>query len=202
MGSSASGGSSLPNFEVNVIIVAWSQPCYRFVAKLCPTLCDCMDCTPPGSSVSGILQARILEWVAMPSSRGSSQPRDWTQISHTTGGCCSRRSFWLRYWTHVSCIASGFFTTKPPGNPAGGFFTVWATKEVHQDLWSPSIKKKTPRVILWTSAAGPKDGPLCHQWVVGWVKWRTQVQQRVKCFLSHKILCIKVSYTMWHRYYV
>ena len=38
----------------------------------CPTLCDPMDCSPPGSSVHGILQARILEWVAMPSSRGSS----------------------------------------------------------------------------------------------------------------------------------
>ena len=38
----------------------------------CPTLCDLMDCSPPGSSVHGILQARILEWVAMPSSRGSS----------------------------------------------------------------------------------------------------------------------------------
>ena len=38
-------------------------------------LCDLMDCSPPGSSVHGILQARMLEWVAMPSSKGSSQPR-------------------------------------------------------------------------------------------------------------------------------
>ena len=37
--------------------------------QLCPTLCDSMDCSPPGSSVHGILQARILEWVALPSSR-------------------------------------------------------------------------------------------------------------------------------------
>ena len=44
-------------------------------------LCDPMDCSPPGSSVHGILQARILEWVAMPSSRGSSRPRDWTWVS-------------------------------------------------------------------------------------------------------------------------
>ena len=43
---------------------------------LCPTLCDPVDCSLPGSSVYRILQARILEWVAMPSSRGSSQPRD------------------------------------------------------------------------------------------------------------------------------
>ena len=47
-----------------------------------PTLCNPMDCSPPGSSVHGILQARILEWVAMPSTRGSSQPRDWTQVSY------------------------------------------------------------------------------------------------------------------------
>ena len=43
-----------------------------FVAQFCPTLCDTVECSPPGSSVHGILQARILEWVAIPFSRGSS----------------------------------------------------------------------------------------------------------------------------------
>ena len=43
--------------------------------------CDCMYCSPPSSSVHEILQARILEWVVMPSARGSSQPRDRTQVS-------------------------------------------------------------------------------------------------------------------------
>ena len=52
----------------------------------CPTLCDHMDCSPPGSSVHGILQAGILGWVAMPSSRGFSHPRDQTQVSHIAGG--------------------------------------------------------------------------------------------------------------------
>ena len=61
----------------------------------CPTLFNPLDWSPPGSSVHGILQASILECIAMPSSRGSSWPRDRTQ---------------------VSCIA-------------GGFFTVWATRE-------------------------------------------------------------------------
>ena len=42
----------------------------------CPTMCNPMDCSLPGSSIHGILQARILKWVAMPSSRGSSLPRD------------------------------------------------------------------------------------------------------------------------------
>ena len=52
-----------------------------FVAQLCLTLCDPMDCSPPGSSVHGILQARILEWVPISSSRGSSRPRNWTPVS-------------------------------------------------------------------------------------------------------------------------
>ena len=47
----------------------------------CPTLCDAMDYSPPGSSVHGFLQARILEWIALPSSRRSSQPKDRTHIS-------------------------------------------------------------------------------------------------------------------------
>ena len=55
----------------------------------CPTLCNPMNYSPPSYSVHGILQARILQWVAMPSSRGSSRPKDWI-------------------W--VSCIAGRFFT--------------------------------------------------------------------------------------------
>ena len=55
--------------------------CCYFVAQLCLTLCDPKDCSPPGSSVHGILQARILEWVAISFSRGSSQPRDQVYIS-------------------------------------------------------------------------------------------------------------------------
>ena len=51
-----------------------------------PSLCDPLDCSPPDSSVHGILQARILEWVAMSSSRGSSQPKDRTRVSCTAGG--------------------------------------------------------------------------------------------------------------------
>ena len=49
------------------------------VAHLCPTLCDPMECSSPGSSAPGILQARIREWVAIPLSKESSQPRDQTR---------------------------------------------------------------------------------------------------------------------------
>ena len=72
------------------------------VVHSCPTICDPMDCSPAGSSVCGILQGRILEWVAISFSRGSSWPRD-------------------RTW--VSCIAGRFFLPsespgKPPGKPS------------------------------------------------------------------------------------
>ena len=61
--------------------------CEREVAQSCPTLRDPVDCSPLGSSVHGILQARILEWVAISFSRGSSRPRDRTQVSHIAGRC-------------------------------------------------------------------------------------------------------------------
>ena len=55
------------------------------VTQSCPTLCDPMICSPPGSSLHWISQARRLEWVAISSSRGSSQPRDWTWVSCFAG---------------------------------------------------------------------------------------------------------------------
>ena len=55
------------------------------VAQSFPTLCNFMDCSPPGFSVLGILQARLLEWVPSSFSRGSSQPRDKTWVSRPTG---------------------------------------------------------------------------------------------------------------------
>ena len=75
------------------------------VAQACLTLCDPVDCSPPGSSVRGILQARILQWVAIPFSRESAQPRDRSQ---------------------VSCIA-------------GGFFTILATGEIHNTVYTVCI---------------------------------------------------------------
>ena len=62
------------------IVVKYAVLC--LVTQSCPTLCYPMDCSLPSSSVHGILQARILEWVAFPFSRGSFQPRDQTQVSH------------------------------------------------------------------------------------------------------------------------
>ena len=102
------------------------------------------DCCRPVSFVHGILQARILVWVAMHSSRGSSQPRDWTQISCIAGRfftiwatrepkelewvayLFSRGSYQPRNQTRVSYIA-------------GGFFTSWTTREAPEGWLGQSI---------------------------------------------------------------
>ena len=101
------------------------------VAQSCPTVCD-----PRNYTVRGILQARILEWVAFPFSKGSSQPRDWTQISDVAGRFFTS---WAtkeaqKYWSGLPCpppedlpdpgikpkspaLAGRFFTIEPPGKP-------------------------------------------------------------------------------------
>ena len=66
------------------------------VTQSCLTLCDSVDYSLPGSSVHGILQARILEWVAISFSRGSSWPRDWTRVSRIAGRCFT---LWAPLWT-------------------------------------------------------------------------------------------------------
>ena len=81
----------------------------------CSTLCDPMDRSPPGSSVHGILQARVLEWVAILFSRGSSRPKDWSRV-------CS-----------VSCVDK-FFTRCRLGSPS------WCTKSAFLFLVTHSRK--------------------------------------------------------------
>ena len=96
----------------------------------CPTLCDPMDCSPPGSSVHGILQSRILEWVATPSSRGSS---------------------WSRDWTHVFCgsfTGGRFFTTEPLGKPS------CLTKQAKCYLWSEEHWSKRQQMLPLGSHGG------------------------------------------------
>ena len=80
---------------ISYCCMAETNTTYMYAKSLqsCPTFCNPVDSDLPGSSVHGILQARILEWITLPSSRGSSQPRDQTCIPY------------------VSCMAGGFFTT-------------------------------------------------------------------------------------------
>ena len=88
-----------PSACITVLVVVMPGYLWKsvkvLVAQSCLTLCNTTDCSPPGSSLCGILQARILEQVAIPFSRRTSWSRDQTQVSYN----------------------------------AGGFFTVWATRE-------------------------------------------------------------------------
>ena len=151
--------------------------------QLCPTLFDPMDCSPPGSSLHGILQETILEWVAMPSSKGTSQSRDRTCVSRSscvTGATreplsyqgspripewvvipFSRESSWPRYWIWVSHIVDRFFT-------------IWATREIHQCRrlgFNPCVRKipwrrkwQPPPVFLPGKIYGQKS-------LVGYSPW-------------------------------
>ena len=93
------GTWSLKGFAYRKSLLDPAQPAKRVCAQSCLTLCDPMDCSPPGSSVHEIFQARILEWIAISFSKVSSRPRDGTHVS------C------------VFCTAGRFFTTAPPGKP-------------------------------------------------------------------------------------
>ena len=111
-----------------------------------PTSCDSMNCSPPGSSVHGILQARILEWVAMPSSRGSSQPRDRTQVSHFVGGfftVWATREAWITAWVKII----GNNTSQWEGN--------------YLRLLRPLAKGKQTQVQVWFIHSGHHTG---HPW--------------------------------------
>ena len=78
--------------------------CVLFYAQSCLTLCDPMDCGPPGSSVHGLFQARILAWVAISYSRGSSRPRGRTSSSCVS--CIGRRILYHRAWGFEFLVTS------------------------------------------------------------------------------------------------
>ena len=90
------------------------------VAKLCPTLCDPMDCSLPGSSVPGIFQARILEWVSISSSRDLPDPG--TEPASLSS----------------PALGGGFFTTAPPGKP---WLSIVQTLKTHSCLLLPGEGK-------------------------------------------------------------
>ena len=90
--------------------VPWLLCQYSSVSRV--WLCDPVDCSPPGSSVHGLLQARALDCAVMPSCRGSSQLRDWTQVSHIAGGFfttwAARKSWWCLHlrWRYLHLDSS------------------------------------------------------------------------------------------------
>ena len=107
-------GSSLINilYIKNAKRSVWVCAVQYLVTQPCPALCDPVDCSPPGSSVHGISQVRILGWVAISSSRGSFQPRHGPGVSRI----------------------------------AGGFWTIWATREAH--MWADHFLSVSPFCIF------------------------------------------------------
>ena len=104
----------LSRFPLNLLTVNPDCSIYCPITESCSTLCEPMDCSLPGSTTHGIFQARILEWVAIFFSRGSSQSRDWTQVSCTAGTLYplshqgSLNLFHFLFWTVFS--ADRFWT--------------------------------------------------------------------------------------------
>ena len=81
--------NALSFFTWSYVLLNLSNRMCAALLQLCPTLCNPMHYSPPGSSVHGILQARILNWAAMPSSMGSSQPGDRNRVSSVS--CTGRQ---------------------------------------------------------------------------------------------------------------
>ena len=114
--------------------MCWPSAVKMKVAQSCPTLCDPMNYT-----VHGILQARILEWIAVPFSRGSSQPRDWTQ---------------------VSCFAGKFFTNWTTSDVRN--WLIWKVPDAEED-WRQEKKGTTEDEMVewhhWLNGHGFEQAP-------------------------------------------
>ena len=109
------------------------------VTQSCPTLCNLMDCSPPGSSVHRILQARILAWLAFPFSRGSSPPRDWTLAFCIS--CIGRGILYLlSHW--------GFPVLLQPYSNSDLFITNSKLFLFYHPQWSPKATQMT-HLLTW-----------------------------------------------------
>ena len=118
----------------------------------CPTLCNPMDCSLPGSSVYGMLQERILDWVATPSSRGSSRRRDRIPVS------CGPRT------------AAGFVTAEPLGKPSILYITKLKTN-MGAHIWYD-----TGGLMSWKSALNFK-----HEKESQWFAWMPHIDTQDPC---------------------
>ena len=143
-----------------------------------------MGCSLPGSSVRGIPQARILEWVAMPSFRGSSQPRDRNCISGT------------------SCIAGRFFTTEPPGKPAQSLSLVQFSHSVVSNSATPRTAARQASLSNTNSRSPPKlmsiesVMPSSHLILCRPLFLQPSIFPRIRVFSNESVLCIR-----WPKYW-
>ena len=148
------------------------------VAQSCLTLCDPMDCSLPDSSVHGILQGRILEWVAISFSRGSSRSRDWTWVSRIAGRrfnlwatrnlrICINVYYVCAYVYYILYVCGGYRYIKHPlVNWPGDWISGLCCQEQRQSVdrgESPSVRGKDG-LIQWSTVATTKRGRRGHRW--------------------------------------
>ena len=167
------------------------------VAHLCLTLCDTMDCSLSGSSVHGIFQARVLEWIATSFSRGSSQHSNRSRVSHISGWRFSvwatrdmrvdykeswaQKNWW--FWTVVlekslesSVDCNKIQLVHPEGNQSWVFIG-WTDIEAESPIfWPPDVKSwliwKDPDFgrDWWREEKGTTEDEIvrCHYWLNGY----------------------------------
>ena len=144
--------------------------CESDVAQSCLTLCDPMDCSLPGSSIHGIFQARVLEWVAISFSSGSSWPRDWTQVFHIVG---RRFTVWATREVQLapnSCRLHYIVCNLTCSNGGCGVGKVWGKgMGIPSTITFPQVTLKVGiyrEVVLYPSASAyPLQGRV---WLVLW----------------------------------
>ena len=150
-------------------------------AQLCPTFCDPMNCSPPGSFAHGIFQARMLEWAAISSSKGSSQPRDRTLIScvscivgrlftcwafretHSGGSAGRERTSHAGYAREVGLIPG--WRRSPGGGNGNGNLLQWSCQENPMDrgAWMATVHG-IPKSWTWLSAHTHLEHNRFHFW--------------------------------------
>ena len=140
--------------------------CARLL-QLCPPLFDPIDCSLPGSSVHGILQARILEQTVMPFSRGSSRPRDWTQVFHIAG-----RFFTM--WARREALSLGIFPSCWKNLQWLPILHSWKVKSHTDPMWS------VPKSLSWSLSL---RSTLCLSHT------ETLISSNVLCFLLYSGPC-------------
>ena len=148
------------------------------VTQSCPTLCDPMDCSPPGSSVHRILQGRIMECVAIPFSKGSSRPRDQTQIFYQQGSpvilWCKNGVLYTHTHTHTHthmyvyiCMCMYIWCLSlVPGTELLGISWGW---EYHLSFQWASFHSTRVYINEMTHSGGPQRA---SKW--GWVTTKTK----------------------------
>ena len=163
-GSQSKDELKLKGFWIKTLTYATSE-----AAQSCPTLCDPMDCSLQGSSIHGIFQARILKWVAISSSRGSSWPRGRTPVSRSAGRRFTAWATGEAPSVQFSSVAQSCPTLcdpmncSMPGLPVHHHLPEITETHVHRD--SDAIQPSHPLLSPFPPAPNPSQHQSLFQWV-------------------------------------